>query len=151
MKIAYKQAAVEDAELLVGIYNAAFYSDYRTYGECPGYGKTKEMMEDSIRNYPKFIILCDERPVGCVFCRELEKNVYEIGCLCVIPEYQGKGIGTQAMNFIKSFYADWKKLTLVTPADKSGNVKFYTEKCGFHITETKKDGHVTVASFVMER
>ena len=35
MKIEYRQAVKEDAELLIGIYNAAFYSDYLKYGECP--------------------------------------------------------------------------------------------------------------------
>lgn len=35
-------------------------------------------------------------------------RVYEVGCLCVVPEYQGKGIGTQAIRFIKSYYEDWK-------------------------------------------
>ena len=30
---------------------------YFKYGECPAYGKTKEMMEKSIIDYPKFIIL----------------------------------------------------------------------------------------------
>ena len=49
MKVEYRKANIEDAEVLIEIYNAAFYSDYLKYGECPGYGKTKEMMEKSIR------------------------------------------------------------------------------------------------------
>ena len=59
MVIEFKQATIEDAELLDNIYNASFYSDYIRFGECPGYGKTIEMMEESIRKYPKHIILCD--------------------------------------------------------------------------------------------
>ena len=53
MKIEYRKADIADAELLIDIYNSAFYSDYIKYGECPAYGKTKEMMEKSIINYPK--------------------------------------------------------------------------------------------------
>jgi len=49
MMIEYRQAALEDAERLTDIYNAAFYDDYLRYGSFPGYGKTKEMMEASIR------------------------------------------------------------------------------------------------------
>ena len=45
MKIEFRQADVTDAELLIEIYNALFYSDYIKYGECPGYGKTKEIKE----------------------------------------------------------------------------------------------------------
>ena len=29
-----------------------------------------------------------------------------------IPEFQGKGIGTAAMEFAKSYYKDWKEFTL---------------------------------------
>ena len=115
MIIDFKQATVDDAGLLVDIYNASFFSDYQRFGSCPGYGKTIEMMEESIRLYPKHIILCDNRPVGCISCHSNAPQEYEIGCLCVIPEYQGKGIGTQAVQFVKNYYDDWKRLTLVTP------------------------------------
>ena len=45
MGIEFRKADRVDAELLVDIYNASFYSDFIRYGECPAYGKTKEMME----------------------------------------------------------------------------------------------------------
>jgi ribosomal protein S18 acetylase RimI-like enzyme len=151
MTMSYRQATLEDAELLIDIYNAAFYDDYLRYGVCPGYGKTKEMMEDSIREYPKYTILCDNVPVGCISFKQTEIGVYEIGNLCVVPEFQGKGIGTQAIQFVKILLKDWKKLTLVTPIDKIENVKFYTEKCGFHIVTTEMDGNVELAQLVLER
>ena len=151
MKIEFRKAGIPDAELLIDIYNSAFFSDYIRYGACPAYGKTKEMMEQSIIDYPKHLILYDGKPVGCVSCKETENGIYEIGCLCVIPEYQGKGIGTAAMEFIKTHIQDWKKITLVTPADKTENVKFYTERCGFEIRSVEMDGGVQVARFVLER
>lgn len=39
-------------------------------------------MEKSIINYPKFLILCDGTPVGCVSCKKIEERVYEVGRLC---------------------------------------------------------------------
>lgn len=90
MKIEYRKADITDAELLIDIYNFAFYSDYIKYGECPAYGKTKEMMEKSIKEYPKFIILYNGEPVGCVSCKKVEMGIYEVGCFCVVPEFQGK-------------------------------------------------------------
>ena len=150
MEIEYRQAVIDDAELLVNIYNASFYDDYVRYGSCPGYGQTKEMMEESISKYLKHIILCDNEPVGCVSCIKKENGLYEVGCLCVIPEYQGKGIVTQAIKFIKTLYKDMERLTLVTPLDKKQNVKFYTEKCGFRIESTERDGDVELARFVAE-
>ena len=151
MTMSYRQATLEDAELLIDIYNAAFYDDYLRYGVCPGYGKTKEMMEDSIREYPKYTILCDNVPVGCISFKQTESGVYEIGNLCVVPEFQGKGIGTQAIQFVKILLKDWKKLTLVTPIDKIENVKFYTEKCGFQIVSTETNGDVELARFILKR
>lgn len=70
--------------------------------------------------------------------------------MCVVPEFQGKGIGTQAIRFVTSHYRDWDKITLVTPIDKKENVKFYTEKCGFNIVSMEMDGNVKVARFVLE-
>ena len=149
--IEFRKACTADAELLTDIYNSSFYSDNMKYGECPAYGKTKEMMEQSIIDYPKFLIVYGGRPVGCISCRESESGIYEIGCLCVVPEFQGKGIGTSAMAFIKEYYHDWKKFTLVTPADKHENIRFYTEKCGFEMQSAEIDGNVEVVRFVLER
>ena len=151
MPIEFRKAGISDAELLTDIYNSSFYSDYIRYGECPAYGKTKEMMEQSIIDYSKFLILYNDRPVGCISCKEAGNGIYEVGCLCVIPEFQGKGIGIAAMEFAKSYYKDWKKFTLVTPADKRENVRFYTEKCGFMTESAEMDGNVKVARFVLER
>ncbi len=52
MIIEYRQAVIEDAELLVNIYNASFYDDYVRYGSCPGYGQTKGLIrrENGKRN-----------------------------------------------------------------------------------------------------
>lgn len=149
--IQFRKADRNDAELLIDLYNAAFYSDFVKYGECPAYGRTKEMMEESIAHYPKFIILHDGMPVGCVSCKETKAGVYEVGCLCVIPAYQGRGIGRQAVAFIKQYYRDWQQFTLVTPVDKEENIRFYTEKCGFEIVSAEMDGHVQVARFVLKR
>jgi ribosomal protein S18 acetylase RimI-like enzyme len=147
----YRKAEIKDAERLVEIYNSAFYDDYIRYGECPAYGRTKEMMEQSIRDYPKFLIMHNDEAVGCISCKELEEGTYEVGCLCVIPEYQGQGIGTAAVEFAKSHYSDWKRFTLVTPVDKEENVRFYTQKCGFDIQEVEMDGNVKVYRFILER
>jgi len=151
MIIEYRSATKEDAELLVGIYDAAFYDDYLRYGTCPGYGNTKEYMEQSITDFPKYVIISDGEPVGCISIKAMEAGIYEIGVLCIIPQFQGKGIGTQAIRFIKSLHEDWEKLTLVTPIDKLENVKFYTEKCGFHIVSTERAGNVELARFVVNR
>ena len=147
----YRKATADDAELLINIYNAAFYRDYLKYGMCPGYGKTKEMMAKSITESVKHIILCDEKPVGVISCRQIAAKQYEVGCLCIIPEYQGMGIGTKTFQFALSYYDDWERFTLITPVDKEENVRFYTRKCLFDIASVEMDGPVKVFRFIRER
>ena len=149
--VEFRKAESADAELLIDIYNASFFDDYIRYGECPAYGRTKEEMEQSIIDHPKFLILCDSEPVGCISCKEKEEGIYGIGCLCVIPEYQGRGIGTAALEYVKAYYKDWKEFTLITPVDKTQNIRFYSDKCGFKIRSTEMDGSVKVVRFVLER
>lgn len=55
--------------------------------------------------------------------------------MCVIPEYQHKGIGTKAIQFLLETFKDWSEITLETPAEKEENVNFYTKKCGFEIID----------------
>lgn len=151
MLVSYRKAVKEDAALMADIYNSAFYEDYVRYGECPGYGRTKEEMESSIMTSPKYVIMSDGIPVGAISVKNRGDGDYYIGCLCVIPAYQGMGIGTQAMRYILSICPDWKKFTLVTPADKEKNIKFYTQKCGFRIGERELDGKVEVVNLYLER
>ena len=40
MKIEFREAVAADAELLIEIYNSAFYKDFIRYGECPAYGRS---------------------------------------------------------------------------------------------------------------
>lgn len=151
MKIEYKHATVEDANTLVEIYNRSFYKDYVRFGECPAYGRSIEQMEESIKNYPKQIILYDNQPVGVISVENKGNGNYYLGCLCVIPEYQGKGIGSKAVKHFLEEKNDWKRVELVTPVEKKENVKFYTQKCGFSLGETEMDGKVQVVQFYMER
>lgn len=151
INLQYRRTEKSDAEQLIDIYNSAFYDDYVRYGECPAYGRTVEQMEDSIESFPKEIVISDNTPVGVISVEETGDEIYYIGCLCVVPEYQGKGIGTQAFGHILSVYPDWKKFVLITPADKEKNIRFYTEKCGFKVDGTSMDGNVKVIKFIKER
>ena len=151
MILKYIKAQKEHADMLIEIYNASFYDDYIKYGECPAYGRTREVMEASIEKFPKLIIYCDDIPIGVISVENRDGGEYYLGCLCVIPKYQSKGIGTQAVKYMLDYYKDWSKIMLITPADKDENIKFYTKKCGFIIDSTSMDGNVKVVHFLMER
>lgn len=151
INLRYRRAEKSDAELLIAIYNSAFYDDYVRYGECPAYGRTVEQMENSIASVQKEIVFFDNTPVGVISVEDKGDGIYYIGCLCVVPEYQGKGIGTQAFRHLLTVYPDWKKFVLITPTDKEENIRFYTEKCGFKIDGISMDGNVKVVQFIKER
>jgi len=151
MDIQYKEAKPEESKLLIQIYNQAFYQDFLRFGECPAYGHDIKQMEDSIRRYPKNIIYCDDRPVGCISMEDRGNGNYYIGCLCLIPEYQGKGIGSYTISYLDVLVPDWRTITLHTPSQKEENVSFYIQKCGFKINGEKMDGNVHVYSFFKKR
>ena len=48
MKIEYRQAAIEDAEVLANIYNASFYDDYLRFGSCPDMDKQKNQWKSRL-------------------------------------------------------------------------------------------------------
>ncbi|RDU23220.1 GNAT family N-acetyltransferase [Anaerosacchariphilus polymeriproducens] len=151
MSIKFKKSIVEEAEELVRIYNEAFYADYVRFGVCPGYGHTVENMRQSISRNLKYTIFADKQPVGAISAVKESEEVYHIGCLCIIPEYQGLGIGFKAIQFLKETLPDWKELVLDTPVDKIENVGFYTHKCGFEIIEEYQEGKIKLYKFRLKR
>ena len=147
----YKSADISDADILIDIYNSAFYDDYIRYGHCPAYGHSRESMEQSIRDYPKTIAYDNEKAVGVISVKAEGAGKYYIGCLAVKKEEQGRGIGTSLLKHFMSEHPDWKEITLVTPKDKEQNIRFYTERFGFKITGEEDDGAVTVLWFKLSR
>ena len=151
MDLQIRKADIEDAEILIKIYNEAFYEDFVRYGECPAYGRSVDAMKKSIIEIPKFIGYHGSIPIGVISVKVKGEGLYYIGCLCVIPEFQRKGVGHQLIEYMKAHYSDWKKIELITPVDKEKNVRFYTEKCGFTIDNEEMDGSVKVYHFSMQR
>ena len=151
MELEFHKAKKQDAEILIEIYNSAFYDDYLRYGQCPAYGRTKENMEKSIIGFPKIIAYHQHTAVGVISCQEKGNGEYYIGCLGVKKEYQGQGIGTSLMTQFMSEYPDWKEITLVTPKDKEENIRFYTKRFGFEIVGKENDGTVAVCRFRLKR
>lgn len=151
MELVYKNADISDAETLIAIYDSAFHDDYIRYGECPAYGRSKEDMEQSVRDLPKVIAYDQGIPVGVISYKAEGSGKYYIGCLGVIKEAQGRGIGTALMRYFMAEHPDWNEITLVTPEDNERNIRFYTERFGFEIVGEEDDGKVKVFWFRLKR
>lgn len=147
MELVYKNADINDAEVLIEIYNSAFEEDYLRYGHCPAYGHTRESMEQSVRDFPKIIAYYQDRAVGVISYKSEGPGKYYIGCLAVKKEVQGCGIGTALMKRFMDVHPEWNEITLVTPKDKEANIRFYTGRFGFDIIGEENDGNVVVLWF----
>ena len=147
----YRCADTSDSKLLVEIYNSAFYDDFIRYGQCQAYGRSEENMQKSILDYPKIIAYDQGKAVGVISYKEEAPGKYYIGCLAVVKEEQGRGIGTLLMKHFMSEHPDWQELTLVTPKDNERNIRFYTKRFGFDIVGEEVDGTVTVLLFKLSR
>lgn len=53
-----------------------------------------------------YIIQYDNKDIGFYNGESLENGNYEIGNICIIPEYQGKGIGTKILKNMLEKYSD---------------------------------------------
>ena len=147
----YRCAGTSDAKLLVEIYNSAFYDDFIRYGHCPAYGRSEENMKQSVQEFPKIIAYDQGKAVGLISYKEEAPGKYYIGCLAVVKEEQGRGIGTLLMKHFMTEHPDWQELTLVTPKDNDRNIRFYTKRFGFDIVGEEVDETVTVLWFSLRR
>ena len=146
MHIKIEKAQNEDAGRLAEVFNQSFYSDYVTYGECPGYNKTEAGMRQSISKNMVYKVTADEEIVGAISVRRESGHRYYLGALCIIPAYANKGIGQTAMKYLDTEFPDARHWSLETPADKLPNHYFY-QKFGYRITKEYKDGSVAISYF----
>ena len=145
MKVLFEPVKVADIEDLIRVQNLSFYEDYTKYGYCPGYHCTYDRMKASIEARIVYKIVADGHIIGKISVRDDKNGNYFLGCLCVIPAYENKGIGQSAIHFIEGKLSDaihchW---SLETPADKERNLYFY-KKCGYHITKEYMEKSVKI-------
>lgn len=126
--------------------NQSFYSDYIKYGECPGYNVSKERMTNSILKNISYKIIYDNKVIGNISVAENQENSYHIGCLCVIPSYENRGVGQEAIRFIENKFPNAITWNLDTPADKERNHYFY-KKAGYSIINEYLSGSVKLVIF----
>lgn len=117
----------KDVPLLTNLYDRAFLEDFQRYGQCPGYGRSQEQMRDSLRRVPKQILLFGGVPVGVLSYERRDDGSVYLGCLCIVSEMQGRGLGTHAFAHMLEECPEVHRFELVTPADKVQNIAFIPE------------------------
>ena len=79
-----------------------------------------------------YIIQYDNMDIGFYNGNIIETGNYEIGNICIIPEYQNKGIGTNIMKDIITLY---KNTDIELQCFKTNPVKKLYERLGFRVYE----------------
>ena len=134
MHIQFESASLEDADILISVQNQSFHSDFVQYGVCPGYNRSHDSMVESISLHHVYKILCDGTVVGDIIVRDKGNETFYLGCICVIPGYENKGIGQLAMQFVDACFPAARHWSLETPSDKLKNHYFY-KKHGYEVTK----------------
>lgn len=144
--IKFERASLEDVEQLIDVQNQSFYPDFIKYGECPGYNHSQESMSNIVLNRITYKIIFNGQIVGDIIVRDNGDDTYYLGCLCVVPSFENKGIGQKAMKFLEQEFPNAKKWSLETPADKYRNHYFY-RKFGFEVTKEYMSDNVKIVLF----
>lgn len=158
--ISLRLTTAEDAEILTIIQQKAFQPLYEKYHD-EGNPCLRDKRDILCRlNNPKFLyltILSDDKIVGGIlyrikgstpFVKNLRWGKYYLGRVFISPEYQNKGIATQAILQSEVYLKKPKKLYVDFPADLEKNRKCYT-KCGYKDTGKRLEAEpgLVLASF----
>ena len=104
------------------------YHDYDVNPAMESIDMVKKKMDRA--NTTAYIFKLNDVNVGWVRVTELAKMTYKISALCVLPEYQNRGIAQEALKQIESYYPKAQKWILDTILQEKGNCHLY-EKLGY--------------------
>lgn len=122
----------EEAESVWRIQQAAFLpllEKYRDFDLSPAMESAERVREKmEFPGMDTYLFLLDGVPAGSV--RTIARDgARKISALCVLPEYQGRGIAQAAMRHLEGIYPE-KKWVLDTIKQETGNCHLY-EKLGY--------------------
>lgn len=146
MNITIEKASLDDVKDIIKVKNKSFYEDYIKYGESRGYNNTVEGITKAVQERIIYKIQAYGDMIGYISIAKKSDDDFYINCLCVIPEYENKGVGQMAMIFIENQFPQAKHWSLEALADKERNHYFY-KKHGYQITKEYMDGTVKIVLF----
>jgi GNAT superfamily N-acetyltransferase len=139
--LSFRKAKASDAAALASASEQAFHSDVHcgapSIGGPPGY-KSAAWQTKAMRFGDYYTVLKDDRIIGGIIVFRKAPREYELGRIFVDPDFQNRGIGAQAFEFLWETYPLAKLWTLGTPAWNRRTRHFY-RKVGFR--EIGEDAH----------
>ena len=138
MELRFEPATLWEVEEMIEVHNLAFARDREEHGFSPGYGHTPQTMAGLILTCQSYFIREKDRTIGALLYRQTGEDALCLESLCVIPSYQGKGVGHQAMQYLEQLHSRTSCWTLTTPAEAKDNQEFYRRQ-GFSVTGEWED------------
>lgn len=133
MGIKVEWAELNDLELIVEGQKSSFYECYQRYQdhEMSPYNVTYEMMKGIFESEYLYKILYEGKLVGAIYVQENpDKYNMKLHGIFIIPEYQDKGIGQKAIEYVEGLHDEATTWVLETPHDLKRNHHVY-EKMGY--------------------
>jgi L-amino acid N-acyltransferase YncA len=124
------KANVADVDKIIAARVDAFSNEVILYGGGPADYDNRDALLSLFETRDFYKVIEDGVIIGGMTCDDLGNNTKYIGMVFVTKEYQGKGIGTKAMNFLFNEFPDVMLWKLTTPYLSYKNHHFY-EKLGF--------------------
>lgn len=133
------KAKLEDANEILKVKIKSFKEEVNLYGFGPSNYDSLEMQRSSIENSLYYKIMNEDKIVGAMSVKDKGDGHFRVNSIYVDTDYQNKGVGSIAMNFLYREFPKVKKWTLETPYKSYRNHHFY-EKMGFKkVGETEPD------------
>lgn len=132
--VTLKPAGMEDAGALLALQRQAFQAlleKYQDYGTNPAM-EPMSTLERKLSERDYYFILLDGKTAGYAGVKN-DGDSLHITPIGLLPEYQGKGIGHQAMTLLEGRYPQNRRWSLGTILQEPGLCRFY-ESLGYRRT-----------------
>ena len=159
MNLTFEKATEADIPELTRVMTRSFDDDAQKHlgvekGGPEGYDNG-EFFRKWLLPYEQSIgykILSEGKVIGGLIVWVFEHHRNHLGTIFVAPDYQDRGVGTRAWQFVEETYADSKSWTLETPSWAAKNHHFYEQKCGFKKIKEKEEEEIPgEVSFVYQK
>ena len=141
-------ATPADFSTLRDIGRQAFHEDKLAYGQGPDIYENPDFLRPLLlaEGVVRKLTVADT-PIGLTITFLRTPTSCWLGCLCILPAWQGRGLGGQAIRLLEAAYPDVCQWALDTPAANPRNRHFY-DKAGYREVErTMTDGGLELIVF----
>ena len=151
--VCFEKARLGDAEELAAVSKRAFDHDIHYGAPGPGGppGYDSPAWQAKVMRFGDYYKILDgKRIIGGMVIMRRRAREYEVGRIFVEPEYQDRGIGTEAFEYLWKKYSLAKRWSLDTPAWNQRTRHFY-RKLGFVELGLDADGCIQFERRILPR